>query len=84
MAMQTRKKWKATLISEYSEESQTNNEVVNLKRKKKPPLINNTPKLESNSEVVNPKRKVKPALINDTQEDDRFVIDEEYDIVIEK
>ena len=57
---------------------------MNLKRKKKPPLINNTPKLESNSEVVNPKRKAKPALINDTQEDDRFVIDEEYDIVIEK
>ena len=57
---------------------------MNLKRKKKPPLINNTPKLESNSEVVNPKRKKKPTLINDTQEDNRFVIDEEYDIVIEK
>ena len=54
------------------------------KRKKKPPLINKTPKLESNSEVVNPKRKTKPFLINETQEDDRFVIDEEYDIVIEK
>ena len=43
------------------------------------------PKLESNCEqVVNPKRKTKPFLINETQEDDWFVIDEEYDIVIEK
>ena len=40
--------------------------------------------MESDSEVVNPKRKTKPLLINETQEDDRFVIDEEYDIVIEK
>ena len=52
--------------------------------KKKPPLNNETPKLESDSEVVNPKRKTKSLLINETQEDDRFVIDEEYDIVIEK
>ena len=56
----------------------------NPKRKKKPPLINETPKLESDSEGVNPKRKTKPLLINETQEDDRFVIDEDYDIVIEK
>ena len=31
-----------------------------------------------------PKRKTKPLLINETQEHDRFVIDEEHDIVIEK
>ena len=42
------------------------------------------PKLESDSKVVNTKRKTKPLLINETQEDDSFVIDEEYDIVIEK
>ena len=41
-------------------------------------------KLEKDSEVVNPKRKTKPLFINGTQEDDRFVIDEEYDIVTEK
>ena len=57
---------------------------MNPKRKKKPPLINEMPKLESDSEAVNPKRKAKPLLINETQEDDRFVIDEEYDIAIEK
>ena len=56
---------------------------VNPKRKKKPPWINETPKLGSDSEVVNPKRKAKPILINETQEDDRFVTDEDYDIVIE-
>ena len=39
---------------------------------------------QTGSEVVNPKRKTKPLLINETQEDDRLVIDEEYDIVIEK
>ena len=70
------------MISESSEESQSDSKVVNPKRKKKPPLINETPKLESDSEGVNPKRKTKPLLINETQEDDRFVIDEEYDIVI--
>ena len=53
------------------------------RRKIKPPLISETPKLESDSEVVNPKRKTKPLLINETQEHDRFVIDEEYEIVIE-
>ena len=53
-------------------------------KEEKAPLINKTPKLESNSEVVNPKRKTKPLLINETQEDNRFVIDEEYEIVIEK
>ena len=84
MVIETRKKWKAPLISESSEESQSDSEVVNPKRKKKPPLINETPKLESDSEGVNPKRKTKPLLINETQEDDRFVTDEEYDIVIEK
>ena len=47
-------------------------------------MINETPKFESDSEVVNPKRKAKPLLINETQKDDRFEIDEEYDIVIEK
>ena len=57
---------------------------MNPKWKKKPPLINETPKLESDSEVVNHKRKTKPLLTNETQEDDRFVIDKEYDIVIEK
>ena len=56
----------------------------NPKRKKKTPLINETPKLESDSKVVNPKRKTKPFLINETQEDDRFIIDEEHDIEIEK
>ena len=84
VVIQTRKKWKAPSISESSEESQTDSEVVNPKRKKKPHLINETPTLESDSEVVNPKRKTKPLLINETQEDDRFVINEEYDIVIEK
>ena len=59
-------------------------EVVNPKRKKISPLINETPKLESDSEVVNLKRKTKSLLINETQEYDRFVIDEDYDIVIEK
>ena len=72
------------MINESSEESQSDSEVVNPKRKKKPPLINETPKLESDSEGVNPKRKTKPLLINETQEDERFVTDEEYDIVIEK
>ena len=48
------------MISESSEESQTD------------------------SEIVNPKREKKPLLINETQEDDRFVIDGEYDIAIEK
>ena len=84
VVIETRKKRKALLISESSEESQSDSEVVNPKRKKKLPLINETPKLESDSEGVNPKRKTKPLLINETQEDDRFVIDEEYDIVIEK
>ena len=72
------------MISESSEDSQTDSEVVNLKRKKKPLLISEMPKLESDSKVVNTKRKTKPLLINETQEDDSFVIDEEYDIVIEK
>ena len=72
------------MISESYEENQTNSEDVNRKRKKKPPLINETPKLESDSEVVNPKRKTKPLFINEKQEGDRFVIDEEYDIMIEK
>ena len=73
------------MISESSEESQTDSQIVNPKRLKKLPSINEMPKLESNCElVVNPKRKTKPFLINETQEDDRFVIDEEYDIVIEK
>ena len=71
------------MISEFSAESQTDSEVVNPKRKEKQPLINKTPKFESDSEVVNPKRKTKLFLINETQEDDRFVIDKEYDIVIE-
>ena len=48
------------------------------------PKKGETPKLESDSEVVNHKRKTKPLLINGVQEDDRFVIDEEYDIVIKK
>ena len=84
VVIETRKKRKAPLISESSEESQSDSEVLNPKRKKKPPLINETPKLESDSEGVNPKRKTKLLLINETQDDDRFVIDEEYDIVIEK
>ena len=65
-------------------ESQTDSEAVNLKRKKKLPLINEKPKLESDSKVLNPKKKTKPLLINQTQEDNRFVIDEEYDTMIEK
>ena len=84
MVILTRKKRKTPLISESSEESQTDSEFANPKRQKKPLLINETLKQESDSEVVNPKRKTKPLLINETQEDDRFVIDEEYDIVIEK
>ena len=84
MVIQSRKKNKALLISESSQESQPDSEVVNLKKHKKPPLLNETPKLEIDSEVVNPKRKTKPLLINETQKDDRFVIDEEYDILIEK
>ena len=40
--------------------------------------------MDSDSKVVNPKKKTKLLLINETQEDDRFVIDEEYDIMIEK
>ena len=83
VVLETRTKRKAPLISEFSAESQTNSEVVNPKRKEKQPLINKTPKFESDSEVVNPKRKTKLFLINETQEDDRFVIDKEYDIVIE-
>ena len=75
--------FEAPLISEFSAESQTDSEVVNPKRKEKQPLINKTPKFESDSEVVNPKRKTKLFLINETQEDDRFVIDKECDIVIE-
>ena len=83
VVLETRTKRKAPLISEFSAESQTDSEVVNPKRKEKQPLINKTPKFESDSEVVNPKRKTKLFLINETQEDDRFVIDKEYDIVIE-
>ena len=49
---------------------------MNPKRKRKPPLISKTPKLESNSKVVNPTRKTKPLFLNETQEDDRFLIDE--------
>ena len=82
--LQTRKNKKVPLKSESSKESQPDSEVANPKRKRKPTLINETPKLESDSEVVNPKRKTKPLLINEQQESDRFVIDEEYDIVIEK
>ena len=83
VVIQTRTKRKAPVISEFSAESQTDSEVVNPKRKEKQPLINKTPKLESDSEVVNPKKKTKPFLINETQEDARFVIDKDYDIVIE-
>ena len=82
--LQTRKNKKVPLKSESSKESQPDSEVANPKRQKKPTLINETPKLETDSEVVNPKRKTKPLLINEQQEGDRFVIDEEYDIVIEK
>ena len=82
--LQTRKNKKVPLKSESSKESQPDSEVANPKRKRKPTLINETPKLDSDSEVVNPKRKTKPLLINEQQEGDRFVIDEEYDIVIEK
>ena len=83
VVIQTRTKRKAPVIREFSAESQTDSEFVNPKRKEKEPLINKTPKLESDSEVVNPKKKTKPFLINETQEDDRFVIDKDYDIVIE-
>ena len=84
MVIQTRKNRKTPLRSESSDESQTDSEIVDPKRKKKSPLIKETPKLESDREVVNPKRKTESLLINETQEGDRFVIDEEYDIVIEK
>ena len=47
-------------------------------------MINDIPKSESGRKVVNPKRKTKLLLINETQEDDRFVVDEEYDIATEK
>ena len=40
--------------------------------------------MDSDNKVVNPKKKTKLLLINETQEDDRFAIDEEYDIVTEK
>ena len=82
VVIQTMKKGKASFINEFSEDRQTDSEVVNPKRKKKPPLINKTPKLKSDSEVVSPKRKTKPLLINETQEDHRFAIDEECAIVI--
>ena len=68
MGIQIRKKWKATLITESSEESQTDNEIMNPERRKKAPLINDTPKLENDSKVVNPKMKTKPPLINETHE----------------
>ena len=84
LVIQTSKKRKASLISESSKENQTDRQIVNPKRNKKPSLINETPKLESDSKAVNSKRKTKPLLINETQEDDRFVTDEEYYIVIEK
>ena len=84
MVIQTRKKRKSPLIIESFEQSQTNSDVLNPKRKKKAPLINEKPKIECNSKVANPKRKTKPLLINEIQEDERFVIDDEYDIVIEK
>ena len=54
------------------------------KGRKKTPLINDIPKSDSDRKVVNPKRKTKLLLINETQEDDRFVVDEEYDIATEK
>ena len=38
------------------------------KRRKKSPMINDTPKLENDSKVVNPKMKTKLPLINETQE----------------
>ena len=71
-------------MTKSSEKRQTDSEVVNPKRKRKTPSINETPKLESDSKVVNPKRKTKPLLVNETQEDDRFIIDEKHAIVIEK
>ena len=77
LVIQTSKKKKASLISESSKENQTDRQIVNLKRNKKPSLINETPKLES-GKAVNSKRKTKPLLINETQEDDRFVTDEEW------
>ena len=55
VVIQTKNKRKAPLRSESSKERQTDSEFVNPKRKKKPSLINETPKLGSNSEVVNPK-----------------------------
>ena len=72
VGIQIRKKWKATLISESFEESQTDNEIINPKRRKKSPLINDTPKLENDSKVMNPKMKTKPPLINETQEQADF------------
>ena len=45
---------------------------MNPKRRKKSPLINDTPKLENDSKVMNPKMKTKPPLINETQEQADF------------
>ena len=81
-----RKSVKRKFINESLEESQSDSEVViETRKKRKAPLISeSSEESQSDSEVVNPKRKTKPLLINETQEDDRFVIDEEYDTVIEK
>ena len=74
------------LIKESSEESQSDSEVViQTRKKRKAPLISeSSEENQTDSEVVNPKRKTKPLFINETQEDGRFGIDGEYDIVIEK
>ena len=73
------------LINESSDKSQSDSEVVIQTRKKRkaPLIIESSEESQTDSEIMNPKRKTKPLLISETQEDDRFVIDEEYDIVIE-
>ena len=74
------------LIKESSEESQSDSEVLIQARKKREGALisESSEENQTDSEVVNPKRKTKPLFINETQEDGRFGIDGEYDIVIEK
>ena len=55
LVIQTSKNRKASLISESSKENQTDRQIVNPKRNKKPSLINETPNLESDSSLWIPR-----------------------------
>ena len=55
LVIQTSKNRKASLISESSKENQTDRQIVNPKRNKKPSLINETPNLESDSRLWIPR-----------------------------